>query len=1425
MGNFKTLLSNYFFILFCCGFVFFIPPRCYSQTTGLKYIENYDFGLLNPMNWSVLQDKRGVIYVANAGCVFEYDGAFQRIINVPVPGVKVRSIAIDDNGVIWVGGVKDLGYLAPDARGMRHYVSLLPRLEKKYKNFTTVFRINITPNGIYFRTRNLLLRWNPHNEKMDLWQPEPGKSFNASFSCGGRLFIHQRGAGLMEMKEGLLETIAGEETFASARVYMMAEYSPGSRKILIGTRSKGFYIYDGSGAAPFPTEVDEYVKSAQLYHGIRLKSPAAAGEFALATQQGGLVVMDARGKLKQIFNKSTGLQNDVVNYVYEDSQGNLWLALDKDISKIEYASPVSFYNEKFSRLPGRACSILSQAPHKPLLVGTSRGLYTYMPPSPPRRPIPALFRPVPGITGNCRHLLPVGDSVLVASTSGVFHVTADLQSNREVIAIQSYVLHPVTHDPDRVLAGTRTGLVSLRRENGQWVEETRLRNKNKYKTITQSIRTIVEDKKGDLWLGTLANGVLKIASPPPGSPDTQPLKITRYNNSHGLPGGEVRVFWAAGHVIFAAGKRIYRFNPGNNRFSPDFTLGKQFADGTNGIFLLAPDQMKNIWFHSEFRNYRAVPNPGQANPRTPGQTFTIIKQPFLRIPRSQVSVVYPDPSRGGVWLGLPNALTYYSPRARKAYDHDYSALIREVEINGVPIMYDIARGRYHSGLHWQDGVPVVPYKDRNLTFQFAAPCYENEKAITYRCRLEGYDKAWSQWKSETKKVYTNLDSGSYTFRVQAKNVYHHLSREGRFRFRLQPHWSQTWWAFSFYAFSALLLVFLVVKWRSGKLEREKKRLEQTVKQRTREIHRQKQQLEEQTAQLIGQSGQLKEMDRIKSRFFTNISHEFRTPLTLIIGPLEQMLARVGGDEEESQHRMMLRNARRLLRLINQLLDLAKFDSGQMTLKARKQNIISFLKGIHASFEVMARQKKLELSFRAAQEDILLYFDTEKMEIVISNLLVNAMKFTPAGGSIHVTTGGRESFFEISVRDTGTGIPRDRLAHIFDRFYQVERTPETPNPHPLHGNPDMRGTGIGLALTRELVLLHHGFIEVGSSDGRDGKDSGTQFIVRLPIGHGHLTPAEMPGPGTPAGIKGPGTPDGVKGTPAGVKETLFDTPLDLPVFEPSAGMEQTVPNARLELEAGAGTDPGTDEKEIILIVEDNADARQFIRGGLEPFYTVKEAADGNEGLKQAQTLIPDLVVSDVMMPRMDGYQLCRELKKDIKTSHIPVILLTARAAEESIVRGLETGADDYVTKPFSTKILLARIKNLILLRRRWQETIHRQMTLQPTDIQVSSMDQTFIDDVQEVVEKNLSDELFNVDQLAKKLYMGRSTLYRKIQALTGQSPRDFIRSYRLKRGAQLLKANFGNVTEVAFEVGFSSTTYFSKCFKKQFQQLPSGFQRE
>lgn len=543
---------------------------------------------------------------------------------------------------------------------------------------------------------------------------------------------------------------------------------------------------------------------------------------------------------------------------------------------------------------------------------------------------------------------------------------------------------------------------------------------------------------------------------------------------------------------------------------------------------------------------------------------------------------------------------------------------------------------------------------------------------------------------------------------------------------------------------------------------------------------------------------LVELDKMKSHFFANISHEFRTPLTLIMGLLNQQLSGCGDKEQKEEIHIMLRSSRRLLNLINQLLDLAKLESGKLNIKVLKRNIIPFLKGLAGTFESAVIQKKLELTFSAEKEDILLYFDREKLEKAVSNLLTNALKFTPAGGKVSVSASKHpekkgnfpSGYVKIEVRDTGIGIPENQIPFIYDRFFQVNGSSPQGHRH--------QGTGIGLAIAKELVELHHGEIGVISSEGK-----GTVFTIRLPLGKENFAADEI--------VMEEPPPPHVE-----IKNS-FDPGEHIDIEEEKTEYPHDPGTPAVEMASD------TTEKEVILIVEDNADVRQYIRGPLQKEYTVVEAADGTEGIAKAKEMIPDLIISDIMMPGVDGCALCAALKKDVKTSHIPIIFLTAKASEENIIEGLETGADDYITKPFNVNILLIRIKNLIDLRRHLQEKIQREMLLQPTEIAVSSVDREFMKELKDAIEKNMSDEEFGVDELAKALIMGRSTLNRKIKALTGESTNQFIQSYRLKRAAQLLKSNFGSVLEVAVEVGFSSSSYFTKCFKNKFHQLPHALQ--
>ncbi|MCX6584713.1 MAG: ATP-binding protein [Candidatus Aminicenantes bacterium] len=1362
-----STLKTAFILNLSAGFLFCGFLNLFPQDTGSKYMKNYSAKEYNwhQQNWSILQDKRGCIYVGNHGALLEFDGVSWR--RIVIPNMTVRSLAMDDkSGTIYIGGMNELGFLAPDpdgkGTGALRYISLLDQVEKDLQNFDVVWGAHALEDGIYFRTYNYLFRLRSGMLKA-IAKTDNNRRFRYSFECGGKLYIIKTNVGLLQWVNDTLVLVPGGEIFAAQEVFMMSPY-PGE-KILIGSRSSGLYLYDETGGFKhFAPEAGDYLMKNGLSHGIRLR----CGDYALATKSGGLIIMTSQGLVKRRYTKNLGLLEDLIRFVYEDMQCNLWLAQDEGIAKIEHASPFTLYDDR----SGLARMVLAAAVYGPtgkVYAGTTGGIF-YLDGT-------GKFQPIPGITQECRSFLSTGDSLLAATKNGVFRV--DKEKPRQITGDPSYILYAPPNDEKRIWVGTDRGLVSLDRsgppaenENPQWKPGP------SFETIDREIHSIVEDRDGNLWLGTLTEGAWKVVFPG-GSTLNNPV-MTKYDAPGELNLKEIHVFFAAGHVMFAAANGIYRLDEKTGKLVPDLTLGKEYAGGGKGVFRIVEDAEKHIWLHSKYMNSEAVPQPDG--------TFSLNHRPFLRIPPAQVNMIYPGLSAGAVWFAGNDGLIRFDKTVKKEYLREFQTLIRKVIVNG-ELFFD----GYLSETQ-QDSAPpaaVFKSKNRNFSIQFAAPFYEDETMTLYRTFLEGYDHQWSEPAADTRKDYTNLDPGPYTFRVQAENVYGDKGREALFRFRILPPIYKTWWAFLFYVGVVFLGMFFFVKWRSGKLQREKQQLELIVEERTKEINRKNRQLEEQTEQLKEQSEKLTEMDKVKTRFFANISHEFRTPLTLIMGPLEEMLSGLGTRENETGQKrklgLMLRNSQRLLNLINQLLELSKIESGKMILAASLQNIIPFLKGIVSSFEPVTDKHVVALSLEFEEEEIIVNIDPGKMEDVIFNLLSNAVKFTPVGGKITVAVKRAAPGAEfpsgsatLSVLDTGPGISREQLGHIFDRFYQADSTYEH----------HRKGSGIGLTIARELVELHNGRIDVHSIEGK-----GTEFIIHLPLGAQTVQLDQTPG-----------------GAPGAAGQAIAEKIKMLEIQEEESREDS-------QQEPVAAETPG---KNIILVVEDSADTRAYIKSSLEPAYLVVEARDGKEGIQKAGEVIPDLIVSDIMMPEIDGCELCRVLKTRIDTSHIPIILLTAKAGEEDVLEGLETGADDYITKPFNTKILCARIKNLIELRRHLQQVLDRDMMQHPVKIPASKIDKEFISRLKEVIKKNIADPDFNIEQLCEKMEMSQPTLYRKIQALTGESPTDFIRSYRLKRGARLLEEKFGSVLEVAFEVGFSSAAYFTKCFKKKFNRLPSQY---
>jgi len=659
----------------------------------------------------------------------------------------------------------------------------------------------------------------------------------------------------------------------------------------------------------------------------------------------------------------------------------------------------------------------------------------------------------------------------------------------------------------------------------------------------------------------------------------------------------------------------------------------------------------------------------------------------------------------------------------------------------------------------------LDYSQNFFSFEYNALDHYGPKFNHYAFKLEGLDDGWVNVKQRKFANYTGVPAGDYIFRVRNTiNGCYWYGGETSISISISPPPWKTWWAYLLYG---LAIIALFIAWRWYDLKR----------------HRLKQALEIEQVE----AEKLKELDSMKSRFFANISHEFRTPLTLILGPLNKLINKTEDPTCVKDLNMMQRNARRLQRLINQLLNLSKLEAGEMKLIAGERNIIGLVRGYVHSFESLAKQKNIKLLFASDDEKTLIYVDNDKIEKILYNLLSNAFKFTPDGGEIAVSVlthpvkpyykEGAEGGINIIVADTGPGIPPDKIKHVFDRFYQTDNA----------SSGDQEGTGIGLALTQELVKLHHGDIKVESHEGK-----GTTFIVTLPKGHEHLKPEEID----------------EKGAAIPVEE------ISVPELEP-------VKTVRLDEKAEK------EGKPILLVVEDNDDLRSYVRSYLDDEYSVHEAVNGALGLQSAIEKIPDLIISDVMMPMMDGYQLCRALKSNEKTSHIPVILLTAKAAKEDKLEGLELGADDFLTKPFDPAELLVRIKNLIEQRQLLRKRYLKELNLYPQALpdKIASMDEQFLQKAMEVVRENIPDPEFSVETFGDNMAMSRMQLHRKITALTGQTASEFIRNLRLQKAAELIRSQAATITEIAYDTGFSTPSYFTECFKKYFGISPADYQKQ
>jgi ligand-binding sensor domain-containing protein/signal transduction histidine kinase/DNA-binding response OmpR family regulator len=1009
---------------------------------------------------------------------------------------------------------------------------------------------------------------------------------------------------------------------------------------------------------------------------------------------------------------------------------------------------------------------------------------------------------------------------LLAKSKQVFHHFGALPGDNNYL--NSNIIYTFWIDNDgKIWIGTEDGGVNIYNPlNGKY--EYLTADENNPNSISQNcIKAFLDDQRGNLWIGTYLGGIDVI--------NLKTREVTHFKNEPGKTGSlsDNRVWDFCldrnNDIWVATSKGVDRYNRQTNSFEHFPKL-----NGENQVSWIEPDSKGNLWLGS--LDEVIVFNPeNNTISRHTEQSHIMFEDSQNRIwiatfdkgialySQEKGAVKYYDEKDGlannqvlsiledknkNLWISTNNGLSMFNTEKeyfrnftrqdglsnnqfcyRAGYKTESGQMLFGsisgfnlfnpdgiiLEETNVPLVFTDFKIFNKSVPIGEGKKPVLQksisetkhmvlnYDQNMFTVEFAALNFVNSDKNLYSYILEGFNRNWNESGTNRSATFTNLNPGDYTLRI--RRVVPGIENPGEdLQLKitvLPPFWKTTWFLSLLFVF----IIFMIYTLLKFFVNREKIK-NQLVMERVnaRKLH---------------------ELDMMKLKFFTNISHEIRTPLTLIIGPLEKILNQdLPKSEIKENLKLVNRNAKNLEKLISQLLDFRKLEAGNLKLDLVEGDIVEFTRNIVNSFNDLALEKQVKLRFNTLKKQLFTSFDPDKIEKVLNNLLSNAFKFTEANGVVSVNLSlifdsddndfsameKEKQFVEIVVKDTGRGIPSGNLNKIFQRFFQSDDKAKD------------SGTGIGLALVKELVAIHNGNIFVASKP-----EKGTKFTVRIPY--------------IQVSAK---TSDGEKSEPA--------------------EMEKSV----MQINGESLRPDENSHSKIMLVVEDNADVRQFIASHFNSTFQIFEARNGEEGWEKALEHIPDIIISDVIMPNLNGYELCERVKHDERTSHIPVLLLTALHSKEHEIKGITTGADDYITKPFDLSVLQAKVENVLSIRESLKEKFSRSVVLEPTHVEITSPDERFLQKAIQVVEENISDSGLDIETFSEKVGVSRMQLYRKLHALTDMTVKEFIRHIRLKRAAQLLVQNKINISEIAYEVGFKDLSHFRKSFKREYGMSASEF---
>lgn len=1377
------LLTSIFFIG-CLGSVVAELPQQYR----FSVLDNHSGLTHNQVN-CFYKDSRGYIWIGTGAGLNRFDGYQLKVYrNIPADSTSLRgntiiSIFEDPRGYVWIE--TDKGYSIYDhvqevfSANVKHF---LKPYNLPLNDIKSIFKDN---SGNFWFIQNGVGITNYH--------PETGKTKTITQLDGGKKMLHSNVVSAMGNnakgdywilhEDGMLEKLDGKSLELKEKHdylyklnngqlldYELLVDSDNDLWIYLPSTEKGiFYFNDSTKSFTQITKgTSEYSLNSNL---VIAAVEESKGKIWIGTDHGGINVVDKTDfSIDYILHNSESPKSLVHNSIYslyKDDEGIIWIGA--------YKNGVNFY-------------------HKDIIRFNHYKHYASLPNS---LPFDDVNRFVEDHKGNLWIGTNGGGLLYYDRQNGAFTTYKHDPLNSNSLTTDVIVSLLVTADSN-LWIGTYHG--GLSKFDGKKFTHFNIAVNSLFDLPDNNIWELFEASNGAIWIGTVSAGVAVI------EPVTGKLKhfkpgsgVNLLNNGYvaAIEEDEQGSIWIGGtngidiidpktgnitHIVNDADQygatsneifALYRDSRGsmwaatveglvrykNRKFSGEINL----EDGLphHAVLTILEDDQQNLWLGTPHGLANVVFEKGE------GLKYTIRnydERDGLQEMVFNENAAYKT-SGGELIFGGPNGFNIFDPAQLLHHENQAKVIFTDFRLFGESLKVgEAVNGRVilPESLSFMDEI-TLKHNENFFSVEFAALSFFQPEKNKYRYKLLGFDKVWHYGDSKDRSItYTNLDPGNYELLVMASGSDGSWGAPGKSLkiTVLAPFWKTTE-AYVLYVLFILGSLYFI---RKTMLQRERMKFQ--IEQERREAK------------------QLHELDLMKIRFLTNVSHEFRTPLSLILAPLEKLLDKSGDQENQKQFEMIHRNARRLLNLVNQLLDFRKIEVNGVKLHLSEGNIVKFIEESVRTFSDLSEKKNIKLSFQSSHSELKTSFDMDKLEKVLFNLLSNAFKFTPENGEIEVSVEVLENdsaskglkILNVKVKDSGIGIPVHMQQKVFERFFRSELPSSMVN----------QGSGIGLAIAKEYVRIHGGTIRLESYPGK-----GSCFTVSMPVKALEAPDTAIEAPaigGSPAAIAYSNAPETVSG------------------------------------QASKGQ-PKNPKKPTVLLVEDNEDFRFYLKDNLGIWFNIIEGKNGLEGWQNALSEMPDLVVSDLMMPEMDGIELCQKMKKDPRTSHIPFVLLTARSANEQKLEGLNIGANDYITKPFNYEILLSRIKNLISQQQLLHKVLEKKISVQTSDVEITSLDDKLIREAIRLVEDNITDPDFSVEVLSKHLGMSRANLYKKLVALTGQSPIEFIRKIRLQRAAQYLEKSQLTVAEVAYKVGFNSPKYFTKYFKKEFNVSPSLYADE